>query len=86
MDHVVQWVPFKLESLSTNPSIPKKIKISQGSVTHTYNSNYLEAEIRRIMVRNQPGEIDHEILSQKNPSHFFWALASDPEVAMLLMP
>jgi hypothetical protein len=27
-----------------------------------------EAEIRRIMVRSQPGKIVHEILSHKNPS------------------
>jgi hypothetical protein len=27
-----------------------------------------EAEIKRIEVRSQPGQIVHEILSQKNPS------------------
>jgi hypothetical protein len=27
-----------------------------------------EAEIRRIVIRSQPGQIVHETLSQKNPS------------------
>jgi hypothetical protein len=28
-----------------------------------------EAEIRRIVVQSQPGQIVHKTLSQKNPSH-----------------
>jgi hypothetical protein len=31
-----------------------------------------EAEIRRIMVQSQPGEIIHKVLSRKTPSQKGW--------------
>jgi hypothetical protein len=39
-------------------------------VAHACNPSYSatqEAEIKRIMVRSQPGQIVYKILSQKNP-------------------
>jgi hypothetical protein len=38
---------------------------SQALVAHTCNPSYSEAEIRRIAVRSQPGQIVRETLSQK---------------------
>jgi hypothetical protein len=35
-------------------------------MAHAYNPSY-EAEIRRIVVQNQPRQIAHETLSGKNP-------------------
>jgi hypothetical protein len=32
-------------------------KLSQALVAHAYNPSYSEAEIRRIKVRSQPGQI-----------------------------
>jgi hypothetical protein len=37
-------------------------------VAHTCNRSYSEAEIRRIMVQSQPGEIVRETLSWDYPS------------------
>jgi hypothetical protein len=38
-------------------------------MAHTCNSSTQEAEIRRIMVQIQPGQIVRETLPQKYPSH-----------------
>jgi hypothetical protein len=37
-------------------------------VAHACNPSHSGAEIRRIGVRSQPGQIVHQTLSQKNPS------------------
>jgi hypothetical protein len=43
----------------------KKVDLGLVLVAHTCNPSYSGAEIRRIEVRGQPGQIVHETLSQK---------------------
>jgi hypothetical protein len=45
----------------------KKAKSNWGLEGHACNPRYLGGKIRRIMVQSQPGQIDGETLSQKQP-------------------
>jgi hypothetical protein len=46
-----------------------KIGTIQNAKARTYNPSYSGADIRRIMVQSQPGQIVCEMLPQKYPTH-----------------
>jgi hypothetical protein len=49
----------------------EELGIGLGLVAQACNPSPREAKIRRITVRGQPGQIVHEILSQKYPTHTY---------------
>jgi hypothetical protein len=68
---VVECLPSRSEALSSNPSASKKKKKKPKKQVQELTPVIpapREAEIRRITVRNQPGETVQETLYQKNPS------------------
>jgi hypothetical protein len=45
----------------------KDTRVNWAPVAHTCNPSFWEAEIRRVEVEGQPGQIVQEIVSRKNP-------------------
>jgi hypothetical protein len=54
----------------------KNRQSSWAQLVHTCNLATQEAEVRRIMVRSQPGQIVHKTLSRKYPSKKGWQSGS----------